>query len=248
MSRIYFHAEHDTVEVAGPERHLFGWLCGEMLLVSLEPLIDEYKPEESKILPYIPADSYVHSRPNKMTITLYLRGTSWDNQIVTEGHKYPLFRLALNTALVAGSDPIKLGARIHGSCEIHGFVRNEHCRWLAEIVAEGRKSGIFRPDMGWEEVAALLHSEPGTVVMSYSVCEQFPNRHVAEFSGGEDAWYDLSEEERWAAALNGLYKQDERSCLDLKPSNWNTFCFGDGMNGFRFAEHVWSKQPKEDLW
>ena len=32
------------------------------------------------------------------------------------------FTLALNTALVGGGDALRLSARVHGSCEIHGWV------------------------------------------------------------------------------------------------------------------------------
>lgn len=64
--------------------------------------------------------------------------------------------LAANTALVLGSDAVKMAARIHAQCEIHGYFEGKNRKWAADIVRKGRQAGIFRANMGWEEVIDLL--------------------------------------------------------------------------------------------
>jgi hypothetical protein len=136
-------------------------------------------------------------------------------------------------------------ARLHGQCELHAYVEGANRAWLADIIERGRETDVLRPQMKWEQVAEFLRSRDDCpVVTSYSVCDQFPNRHVAgwvapmskyEDTGEEyedtDAWYDLPEAERWQRAMDGLRAQGNG--LELKPDNWNTFHFRDGVNGFQ---------------
>lgn len=123
------------------------------------------------------------------------RGTG-DDVFEVAGQRLGVADVALNTALAAGSAPVQLAAKIDGWCEVHAWVDGPDRAWLADIIAEGLASGIYRrglwyadlPDtprdkystMGWEEVQVHLRSrDDEPVVMSYSVCDQFPSRAAA---------------------------------------------------------------------
>lgn len=151
--------------------------------------------------------------------------------------------LGFNTALLAGSDPVKLAAKIHGYCEVHCWVDGPDRSWLAGIMQAGLHGGLYRrglwysdaPDgpadkwasQGWDEVIALLLSradEP--VVMSYTVCDSFPNAEFgwmppwpdgvpkrwdalseeqqAARSERSEAWYDLDHAEQWRISTEAL--------------------------------------------
>lgn len=141
-------------------------------------------------------ESYDASRRLRSSLKTRLAGSLSDTVFVVAGRRLHAGDLALNTALAVGSDPIKLAAKIHGWCEAHAWVDGPDRAWLAEIIDEGLAVGVYRrgiwyadqPDtprdkwssQGWEEVQAHLRSrDDEPCVMSYSVCDQFPNRHTA---------------------------------------------------------------------
>ena len=98
------------------------------------------------------------------------------------GHRIDWFTLAL----IAVGGPLRLSARVHGSCEIHGWVDGPNRAWLADVVEEGLASGVLRYAYqtqyeNWPGVVALLRrtSRP-PVVMAYSVTESFPNPYLVK--------------------------------------------------------------------
>lgn len=246
MSRIYFHSQHGTVEVSGRERAWANALVSDLLLSALNLRGTSWVGDPHPMLQYAPG--YVKQLSGKMQyealVTWVRVGDMPDNGTPVKGHD--LFTVGLNTALVAGSDPIRLLARIHGQCEIHAFVEGQNRNWLAGIVEQGIEAGIMRSSSGWEETLTLLRSrndEP--VVTSYSACEQFPNSSVAKWTPTRndeygdpayDDWYELPEEESWRLALEGLRSEDHG--LEMKPDNWKTFFFDDGMNGFKLMGQI----------
>lgn len=104
------------------------------------------------------------------------------------------------------------------------------------------------------------------VVTSYSVTEQFPNRSMAVEYGGwtpaidheairqkynlishddptewerdylSDLWYELSDEDQWRYAMNGLRKADEKGRLEIHPDTLGTQGYGNGLSGFDLAK------------
>lgn len=131
--------------------------------------------------------------------------------------------ISLNTAIAVGNDALRLGARLHGQCEIHCYVEGPNRAWLAGIIEAGRESGFYRESMGWESVCGLLRRrDDSPVVTSYSVTEQFP-----EFRGGADD--ALTDEQRWEQGVTELRADWS---LELKPENFATFRFGDGATVF----------------
>jgi hypothetical protein len=46
---------------------------------------------------------------------------------------------------------VRFLARLHGQCEVHGWVAGKNRAWLADIIETGRETAILRDDMGWRE-------------------------------------------------------------------------------------------------
>jgi len=256
MSRIYFHSKTETAEVSGRERAYFGNLCTDALLFSLGDLT-HYGDDPHWILKHVPEGHYLHDLDrspqhfqSSLKTWLAVGSMSFGDNgyMVLNGKKHPLFDLQLNTAQKMGGNALKLAARIHGQCEIHLWVDGPNRMWLADMIEDSCKRMIFRREQGWDSVVKfLLSSSEKPVVCSYSVCEQFPNCHLAEQGGfvvpvidGErmtDAFYDLSDEDKWNFAFKGL-TSTERG-LELKPDGWEDFWFGESnVTGFDFRNAV----------
>lgn len=135
----------------------------------------------------------------------------------------------MNTALVAGSDPIKLAAKIDGWCESHAWVEGPDRAWLADIIEQGLTSGMYRRGLwysddpngpkdkwsvqGWEDVQAHLRArDDEPVVLSYSAADSFPNQTVADWQPVVDPqwmpdWADGDGFNEWSEM--GADEQDE---------------------------------------
>lgn len=155
------------------------------------------------------------------------------------------FDVALNTAMIAGSDAVRLCARLHSQCEIHAWVNGPNRAWLADLIDAALEVGLFRDGMGWSGVSTMLRSsskEP--VVTSYSVTEEFPNRFVAGLQSDDESeddildaqWRELSDEQRWDAAIAKLLEQGQ--ALELKPDDWQSYRFGAGQSVFDIARMI----------
>lgn len=129
--------------------------------------------------------------------------------------------LEMNTALLAGSAPVQLAAKLNAWCELHTWVDGPDRTWLAGVIEQGLAAGIYRRrirqpatpdgparewhDQGWEDVLALLaERDDEPVVLSYSVTDSFPNEGIARWEGDQDSWYALPDAERWRLAMEGL--------------------------------------------
>ena len=238
MSRIYFHSQNDDdAELRGSERAYAGILCDDLFRASLG--ISPYSSETDPIFSLIPQID-LSIGPDK-ALRLWCSSILDKSFVLPDGQKVPVFDVALNTALVIGSDPIKLLARLHAQCEIHAYVEGPNREWLADIIHDGRKSSILRPNMGWEAVEELLrlrNDEP--VVTSYSVTERFPNRFVSSFilnddsdDDPDDQWYALPDADRWEL---GLERLRQNHWLELRPNFWCGYYFSDAHTGFRLME------------
>jgi hypothetical protein len=250
MSRIYFHSEHEETEVRGWERAMAGGICTDLLAVSLR--IDEelFSSRPSPLRQVV--DGYIRNTPKEQferTFRAWLGGggITGDGFILGGGKRAETFTAALNTALVMGSDVVKLMARLHGQCEIHCYVEGPNRAWLADIIERGRKAGLFRADSGWEETIAMLRSrDDGPVITSYSECDQFPNPGAAQWTPPEDeegeknwdAWYEMSWEERWKLAVEGLRSGSMDHGLEMRPDDWADFHFRDGVTGFNIRAYA----------
>lgn len=243
MSRIYFHTQDETAAVSGRERGLIGQLCSKSLLFALGDL--EYQAGKKPwILDHIPPVCYLHQNSDIISIKCWLQVASGgEAKLELNGESFDLFNLQLNSAAVMGGNTLKLAARLHGQCEIHCYVEGTNRNWLATLIEDALNKAIFRKELGWEEAITLLRkSDDSPVVCSYSVCEQFPNAGVANWTppkdedgnDNHDAWFDLPNEEQWSLAMDGLRKHG--GGLEMKPDEWDDFFFGSKpVSGFDFC-------------
>lgn len=250
MSRVTFHSPSGEAELLGRERAHANMLTNRIAHAALPAfrLRERYEP-------LLPPDSYLR----------VVRGDvdelRWDRQFITwwdvgdeplhvpgKGLVRP-WDLTLNTALVAGSDAVEWMARLHATCEVHGYVEGPNREWLADIIEDGCHDKVLRSGMGWDDVTKLLRTrDDEPVVMSYSVTESFPNAHMSDWmppwpegvrehydaltpeqqrerSDREDAWWDLPTDEQWARSLPVLREQRDGP-LELQPDTWGVQGFG----------------------
>jgi hypothetical protein len=210
---------------------LSGRLLASIALTVLNPEFFEATLKKS-VAEADPAN-YLLMNPDRFKIDfpVWFRVT-YDGTMMIRGNRVSPFTMHLNTGLAIGSAPVKLAARIHGQCELHCFVEGPNRNWLAEIVRQGRRIGLFHHQAGWEQVIALLEmSDQGPVVLSYSVCDSFPNPSISgcHSEAEQDAWYNLSLDAQWAQAVAGLRKHPER---EIKPENQDFFFFNGGETAF----------------
>jgi hypothetical protein len=76
------------------------------------------------------------------------------------------FALALNTAVLVGSDVLRLLAWVHAEGEAHGYVEADQVGWVAGLVEEGLATGLLRAAAGWPEVVEVLRNTDRPVVLS----------------------------------------------------------------------------------
>lgn len=174
----------------------------------------------------------------------------------------------LNTALVAGSDQVALAAKIHGWCESHCWVEGPDRVWLADLIDRGLETGLYRRGMGWEGparhdtgpgVVPLLRSrDDEPVVLSFSVCDGFPNADVGDWmppwpegvprewdalaeeqqeareQRGEE-WYELPADQQWSISLAGL--RAERPWARLAADTLRSVTFGESITVYDLIAH-----------
>ena len=156
-------------------------------------------------------------------------------------------QISPDTKLDLTANPLRFLTRMHAQCELHAWVAGEDRRWLADLVEDGFRDGVMRAEFrrrptdapyltGWRAlVDALRRTAAHPVVMSYSVCEQFPRRDLADFAPEYDSnatWDDADDEYRWAACMPAI------AHLQLTPVNLREQGFGDGLSALDFGDAV----------
>lgn len=268
MSRVYFHTEHETAELRGSERAWLSSLCNRVTIGLLD-LHSTWNVDRLKLL--INPSHYMNTMrmdPQQWTqnfeTALSVGSICGDTPLLQwKGHPIDTWNLVLNTALRIGNDSLKLAARIHAQCEIHCWVDGPDRAWLAGIMEAGLSCGLFRGgDQGWEGVVKLLRSrDDGPVVLSYSVCEQFPGSHIGRWEptgtdwrpedwdemtedeqdeAQQEAWYDLPDSEKWRISMEGLRKQEQG--LQIKPDDWSDFHFGRNLSALDLLASDWEER------
>ena len=211
MSSIYFESKnHEEVSVHGGERVWFQNMIFGMSMPFITNL--QFKSDKwFEALINSMGDHYLTKYKNdRMMFVKHLEIAIIVGRVSFYG--IDIFDLALNTAMVIGSNPIKLAARISGQCEIHCFVQDKNRQWLSNIICQGLRTGVFRRDVGWNKVLDLL-DKSGDIVLSYSVTDSF------WYEDSPKSWDELFEE------LKGL-----GGCLELKPDDFDDFGFNTGWN------------------
>jgi len=276
VSRVYFHSPSGEAELWGGERAWLGCTCTHMARGLLDvqnnhERVHELVPDRPGWEPY-PAwpspDYFARFQQWRQSVEISLSASLGEGRLTWHGKPIDTFSLVLNTAARAGGNALKLAARIHGQCEIHCYAEGADRAWLAGIIDEGLETGVFRRGTGhgreesWEHVAAFLRErDDEPVVLSYSVCDQFPSRWEAgwEPPPGTDlrpSWADPGDWATMGAEEREKYHQAGRDeCwgeletgerwriamdalrrkgggLRLDPAGWGDFYFGHGLSVF----------------
>lgn len=157
-----------------------------------------------------------------------------------------------NTALVAGSDQIRLAAKLGGWAEAHTWVEGPDRAWLAEVMAEGLRTGVYRTgmwyastpdgprdqyaDQGWGQVIDLLRAgDDGPVVASYSGGDDFPNPAIAEWTAPPmpPGWAP-----RWARTEDGATEWERDYVAAGRVADYYS----------RYTRNLWYSLPDEQRW
>ena len=243
MSYVAFHSPSGRAQVLGSERAFASGLINDMALGLITPR-DQHDVDQ--LLELIPAGHYLRQRPQsplllpqwvsrfQMTWSVELP-LSWGNR------RFDAWTCSLNTALALGNDPVRFLARLEAQCEMHCWVDGPDRDWLAGLIEEGRRLGVYRAAAGWEEAVTLLRSradEP--VVLSHSSGEGFPSISASDWEppplAGQDdeldwdAWYEIPDAEQWEICMAWLRRQPGR--LQLTPDGWSEYHFSHGLTVF----------------
>ena len=152
----------------------------------------------------------------------------WGYEIDTfelDGKRYNVFDCMIETCRAIGSEALSVAARIHGFCELHCYVRNEHFVWFAGVLDRCKEELLFCA--GDDLLDELRRNMSSAVVLSFSGCNGFPSRPDANEEA--ECWYDLPFEERWKAAFDELPEW-----LELAPDL--EFSCSNGISALQIAE------------
>ena len=199
MSRIYFTSRSDESEVWGGERAHLDILCQRIALAAL-PSEFGTRAEEPHPLLRVAPDCPDWLAQQLGPVVRHDEGMNRDAaarrffssagfmssacKVVFGGETHDATDLLANTALVTGEIPA-LMAKIHWTCESHGWIRQEWRSWFADLIQRGLDNNFLRRwvysdskptgySIGWPETIELLRKpNDGPVFMSYSVCDHF---------------------------------------------------------------------------
>lgn len=261
MSGVYFHTPSGTEQVSGAERAHMGWLAmhlGKAALINVLDGLDvpPLNPNNERLRWY-------QDVPLRQRLDGILGHSLFDDSrgLIRDGQPVSHGDVMANTALLLGSDVIRLAVRIDGQCELHGFVDGEDRAWLADLIAEGCDTNVFRRGFsvrhadtgGWDAVIALLRArDDEPVVLSYSGSEGWPDMECTtwtppntgrEWETEEDedraadedlaAWEAIGEVEQWRTGMEWLRASPR--LLRFDPNHWGSYRFGNCLTAFDFA-------------
>ena len=246
MSRVYFHSPEDTAEVRGSERAYMGSVINELSLAILNPRL-----QKEKLLNFLPSSCYL-KRDYQSDVNWARDFSIWfsvgmmDDSLSVDGKQIETFGLALNTAYKLGNDVIRLMVRIHGQCEIHCWIPGRDRAWIAGIINSGLQTNLLRSDAGWNDVIKLLNLNSKTpVVLSYSVCDSFPNPcGLGRGDGFRDKFWNMPYEKQWRLAFNALKKS--QGGLKICRETWNDFYFNDGITAMDIINETVANQDENN--
>lgn len=147
MSYLAFHFQEGVeLHLKGAERHYLGSIVDNAAFGAIGFVAGLYSSDAIESLkPFIPEGWLSKQRDGQRLAEDFKLNFSWGKTFLTwRGKDIKSFSLLLNTAIVAGSDPVALAAKMHGTCEIHGRFLGKDRAWLADVIEQGVDTGIFR--------------------------------------------------------------------------------------------------------
>ncbi len=164
--------------------------------------------------------------------------------IIWRGQQLNMPAVVANTAIVAGSDPVRLAARITEQCDDHCWVEGPDRAWLAAVIAQGLDTGLFHRSVlnygdgplfaptGWDAVTSLLLArDDDPVVLSHATSGGFPERPAGwqpAPDGDDCGWHELDAAGQWRTAMDALRTQ--RPWQRLDPAAWHNYRFVHGLS------------------
>jgi hypothetical protein len=233
MSYILFADSRREVKVSGRERALLGQYANDFPFAFI-------RPENLRHLPVDPA-RFGAGEHDLAWSRRFMNAWGYSpSAFQYEGDAIDTLNVGVNTMTAVGGPLLGVVAWIHGQCEVHGYIEGEYRDWLADQLDQGVRAGLLRehPDAhydGWGQVAAMLRggrTEP--VVMSYSVCDTFPEPPSNLDEEQQDAWYNIDPDERWIDGLTRL-RGGEGNVGALDPRTLPERRYGDGKTIFDLA-------------
>lgn len=202
MSHILFASPESEIRISGRERALMGIYLSNIPLAIYPPWLPEDEPWSRLVRP----DSYLLAPSNARAWAERFR-TAW--QIADHHFTVNPLDVSLNTASAIGSDELRVMAWIHGQCEVHGYIEGVHRPWLAARIDRALDVGLIRRDPfgydGWPALATWLRDDTQhPVVMSYSVCDQFPAEPPGLSDEEYEAWEEMPNSAKWVGGLDRL--------------------------------------------
>lgn len=227
MSYVRFASPSGSAELKGSER---AWLAGLVNDIGVGILSLGSYGHAEHLMDFVDPAHYLYLDPEQERRAGWQAGwaSSYETAFRVDAGRAPLvqfqgralstFTLALNTALKLGSDPVKLGARIHGQCELNCWVDGPNRAWMADIIDHGLETGVYRTgpedaSQGWEDVAVFLRSSTEEPVVLYDSIgsEGFPSAYIGDWMPAwpegipqtHEGWDMMSEDQK--------RERDERS-------------------------------------
>lgn len=139
-----------------------------------------------------------------------------------------VFVKELNLIMDLGIPALRLAARIHGQCEIHGYVEGKNRDWFADMLYNFSLSHDYAfIHTGWRKAEVLARARNDRpLVSSYSVTDLFPAYPIPvdyENEARNRRWDKHTDFDRWRLGLRALRRN--RLNLEWKPENWETYRF-----------------------
>jgi hypothetical protein len=211
MSTIYFkQRDGEECGIRGSERAWFSMQVFDLFMCSLS--LNEFGSNQALFRMVWREDLDARSGRTIEDFRNWARAARW---YYCGEEQFDAFSVQLNTAIAMGSDVIRLAARIHAQCEVHGYFDDSDRPWLKKLIEDGLSLGIFRTGQGWEPLLEMIGEGEGEIVMHFSVTDGFPG------------------DRPWEEAMQRLKENGMRICPDNLGET-----FTHGINGFQLAQRL----------
>lgn len=170
-------------------------------------------------------------------------GVSSSKVYLPDGSEHDGWTIGLNTLAAVASESVKLLARIHAQCELHCWFSEDHREWFKDQLAAAIEADLLDAEYR-APLIEWLGNARGPIVLSYSVCDEFPSPAMLEkFQGGECAYEafeqsGMSEEQLFDECLATL---QETPSLRITPENNAAMRYGSRPCTIWDVERSWRK-------